>query len=246
MEANTSCKWSNARRMTEIFHQTNIAASPFSEFYMHHRHKQIWQEFENIMQHPIPGIYVFPSLKSLQVWHGVLFVKTGLYAEGIFHFLIILDDEYPYSKPVIRFTSNIIHPRITKKGNFNVSCSMSNDGKGGISKVLDYIRSCFINVDIEADCTNNASYCINQGSNDYKALIRGCVLESLYDFEERAVITSRANLEIDNPFDATLLSDKSYQSIKETILSQSDSNADKRGMLYWTRSAIGRVWDNLS
>ena len=221
------------------------STNPFEEFCVHHRRKQIWKEFEHIVEHPISGIYVFPSLKSLQVWYGVLFVNEGLYAEGIFYFLIILDDEYPNSYPTIRFTSNMMHPRVTKKGYLKITCSLHNRGNERIWKVLEYTKKCFYKVDVPDNCNDYSLHPFNGDKKDYKALIRGCVLESLYEFQERALAGVQDDVETDNPFDSYILSEKSYELAKNRILNQYKTKSDKGSVYYWTKTAIGKLWDSL-
>lgn len=70
-----------------------------------------------IQSENIPGVYVIPSHKSsfgkgpsalsvgmkylysilsqFPVWSGVIFVRTGLYRDGIFRFSIALPDKFP-------------------------------------------------------------------------------------------------------------------------------------------------------
>ena len=246
MEANALYSMSGDRNIKDIFQQGNELTSPFLEFYRHHRQNHIWREFEHIVQHPISGIYVFPSLKSLQIWHGVLFVNAGLYAEGIFHFLIILDDEYPHSIPAVRFISKLIHPKVTKKGTLDIPFAPSTEGNGKIWNVLEYIRVCFNDADDQDAYISNIPYSINEGSKDYTALIRGCVLESLYEFQEQELMDFRTDFETGNPFDTNLLPDKSYQLIKQNMLKQCKPKNEKWDVLCWTKTAFGKVWDNLS
>ena len=246
MEPTALYNRSDEKSMKDIIQQRNALTSPLLEFYRHHRHSQIWKEFEHIVQHPLSGIYVFPSLKSLQVWHGVLFVNSGLYAEGIFHFLIILDDEYPHSIPSVRFISKLIHPRVTKKGTLDISFSLSIEENGKIWKILEYIKDCFIDVDHQDAYIDNIPYPMNESSKDYPAIIRGCVLESLYEFQEQELKDFRTDLESGNPFDTNLLPDKSFQLIKQNMFKQCKSRNEKWDVFCWTKTAFGKVWDNLS
>lgn len=231
----------------ERFQRADVPSSPFMEFYKHYRREQIMKEFQQIAEHPIQGVYVFPSLKSVQIWHGAVFVENGLYAEGIFHFKIILNDDYPYSKPTVRFTSKVFHPQVTSKGTLNTQCGLSDQGKGKIWTVLKYTRDCFHSLDLNAVCNKDVMNTINKSCDDFKALIRGCVLESLYEFEEQALVSdeSETDAETDNPLNAKLLSFKDCQAIREGLLDQFETRNDD-GLLGWTRNALGKVWSNLS
>jgi ubiquitin-protein ligase len=46
------------------------------------------------------------------VWHGVYFVKQGLFAGGVFKFIIEFPALYPNQKPQVRFLSPLLHPLV--------------------------------------------------------------------------------------------------------------------------------------
>lgn len=227
--------------------RSDVPSNPFVDFYKHYRYEQIMKEFRCIAEHPVQGVYVIPSFKSLQIWHGVVFVKSGLYDEGIFHFKVILDDDYPYSKPTVRFASNVFHPQVSSKGTLNIHGCLSSKGKGQIWSALKYTRDCFHSLDLSAACNDDVLNTINKSSDEFRALIRGCVLESLYEFEEQAMASIGPGLEAGNPFNAKLLSQKECQLIREGLVDQLEHrDDDDEGLLGWTRNAIGKVWSNLS
>ena len=232
----------------EIFEQRN-GSIDFLEFCKLHRHETILKEFESISENPIDGIYVFPSLKSLQIWYGVVFVSTGLYAEGIFHFKVILNDDYPFSLPRIRFDSNVFHPQVNPKGTLNIIYSISpNEHKGKIWNALKYTRDCFHNIN-QAACSNqNVLNIMTTNSDEFKALTRGCVLESLYELEERGTGGSNSDLEIDNPFNAKLLSTQICSTIKREFSSQEleDDTESEESLISWTKHTMGKMWNNFT
>lgn len=45
------------------------------------------------------------------VWHGVVFVRYGIYKEGKFKFKIIFDG-FPAKTPKVHFMSEIYHPLV--------------------------------------------------------------------------------------------------------------------------------------
>ena len=51
-------------------------------------------EYKNLKQHVPSGIYVLPSFDDFRVWHGVIFIRHGLYQGGVFKFRIELPKEY--------------------------------------------------------------------------------------------------------------------------------------------------------
>lgn len=82
------------------------------------------------VQHACPkGVYVTASNASPDSWDGVIFMHTGdpiellhiaiaytvsgLYASGIFRFIVQFPDRYPACPPIITFVTEIYHPLVT-------------------------------------------------------------------------------------------------------------------------------------
>jgi ubiquitin-protein ligase len=59
-------------------------------------------------------VYVLPDTASLRIWHGVIFVRKGIYANGIFKFRVNLPLHYgdPQVWPAITFTSKVFNPLV--------------------------------------------------------------------------------------------------------------------------------------
>ncbi|KAH8085116.1 hypothetical protein JL720_7841 [Aureococcus anophagefferens] len=51
-------------------------------------------EYKHLKQNSPGGIYVVPSFADLRTWHGVIFVRRGMYASGVFKFRVELPPEY--------------------------------------------------------------------------------------------------------------------------------------------------------
>lgn len=241
----------------EIGADVNVGANEnnrplnFQSFYSIYRDKEIFKEFQYITEHPINGIYVFPSIKSLQIWYGVIFIHEGLFAEGIFHFKVILNDDYPYSKPSIRFTSNVFHPRISQHGMLNIDVGHSRwkTCKHWVHEALNFTRHCLCNIDtfnFDGDIESRANEDTNN-TDDYKARTRSCVLESLLEFEERETNASQTEFETDNPFNCKLLSPRINSSLKRNILLKGFDNArPEESLIGWTKQTVGKMWNNIS
>ncbi|KAK3751351.1 hypothetical protein QZH41_009302, partial [Actinostola sp. cb2023] len=66
------------------------------------------------------GVYIMPSLNNLQVWHGIIFLRAGPYRDGIFRFFVFLPDDFPDSRPLLKFTTQVFHPQVHQNGVLNL------------------------------------------------------------------------------------------------------------------------------
>ncbi|KAJ1849229.1 hypothetical protein LPJ70_000591 [Coemansia sp. RSA 2708] len=58
------------------------------------------------------GVYVMPSLGSINVWYGVMFVKRGYWRDAVVRFRIDIPREYPRTHPVITLMTLVSHPLV--------------------------------------------------------------------------------------------------------------------------------------
>jgi len=79
----------------------------------------LWEELEAIRTKAgdvLSGVYVLPSLGSLFEWHGVIFLRSGLFQHAAFKFSIKIPSSYPNAAPKLNFISNIpFHPFINPR-----------------------------------------------------------------------------------------------------------------------------------
>ena len=70
-------------------------------------------EYNLLRKQKLPGIYVIPSAKTPLRWFGVLFIRQGLYQEGVFRFQVHIPDNYPDGDcPKVVFDSQVFHPAV--------------------------------------------------------------------------------------------------------------------------------------
>lgn len=62
----------------------------------------------------IPGVYLIPSSESSFIWYGVIFVRKGIYRDGVFRFNISIPSDYPNTaqSPTVIFQSELFHPSV--------------------------------------------------------------------------------------------------------------------------------------
>ena len=57
----------------------------------------------------------------MQVWNGIIFIKIGLFADGCFKFNLLIPDDFPYSRPAIKFLTPVFHPQVRENGELNLA-----------------------------------------------------------------------------------------------------------------------------
>lgn len=63
-------------------------------------------------------------MSDVIVWHGVYFVKQGMYQGGVFKFVVEFPPLYPSVRPSVRFLTSVYHPLVhptTLEVNLDVS-----------------------------------------------------------------------------------------------------------------------------
>lgn len=158
------------------------------DFYTFFREHAIIMELKHLSQNPLGGVYAIPSLKSLQVWHGIIFIRGGPYKDGIFRFVLFLQDDFPYSRPLLKFTSPVFHPQVhPTDGAFNLDVSFPQweRGKNSIWQILKCLKSCFYKVDTWGATNEVAANVIHTNLEKFKDKANLCAADAvrLFDWE---------------------------------------------------------------
>ena len=74
------------------------------------QHFSLLVDYKHLVQRLPTGLHVLPSVQD-DVWDGIVFVKRGPYAGGVFKFAIKLA-AYPMQAPEIVFQTRVFHPAI--------------------------------------------------------------------------------------------------------------------------------------
>ncbi|KAL3280883.1 hypothetical protein HHI36_004111 [Cryptolaemus montrouzieri] len=156
-----------------------------------HLEYMILAEYKTVMTEEIPGIYVIPSRQNFLEWFGVIFVKRGLYEDGIFRFNLILDPEFPNTikHPIVRFQSRMFHPAIDPESNeLNVSKAFPKWDKveNHVWQVLKFVLWSFENLEGSLSYTVNeeAAHLFKSNKEEFKDSVKRIVAEGvdhLYD-----------------------------------------------------------------
>uniref|UniRef100_A0A8C8FWW6 UBC core domain-containing protein n=1 Tax=Oncorhynchus tshawytscha TaxID=74940 RepID=A0A8C8FWW6_ONCTS len=93
--------------MAQLANGTHASYGPFYLEY------SLLAEFTLVIKQKLPGIYVQPSYKSALMWFGVIFIRHGLYQDGVFKFTVYIPDNYPDGEcPRVVFDIPVFHPLV--------------------------------------------------------------------------------------------------------------------------------------
>lgn len=185
------------------------------------------------------SIYVMPTKNSL-TWDGIVFVRCGVYKNGIFRFLLQLDLTFPSQKipPTIKLLSPLLHPLISDETLIFDSSSAfptwsENDH---IYEILKFFKYALENVD----------YCCNQiqrTSNLNAVELWNNDRQKFMEYRDETVtrsVNEIFNSDSNNDknvfaFDKSIIDEGLHEQIIENMKSLSDTcenfsfSADRRG-----------------
>ncbi|KAJ2554643.1 hypothetical protein EV175_002526 [Coemansia sp. RSA 1933] len=145
-----------------------LAISTTGRFYSEHmRRCELRIELLGLrtMGHTPRGVYVMPSLESINVWHGVMFVKRGYWRDAVVRFRIDIPREYPRTHPVITLGTPVAHPLVrAEDGRFGLEQQFPQwvPYSDYIFHALNYLKNAFKNRVLSQlqphSCLNIAAY----------------------------------------------------------------------------------------
>lgn len=151
-------------------------------------------EYKHLQRHAPGGVYVLPSYDDIRTWHGVVFVRQGVYRDGVFKFKLIIPDDYPAdgARPHVVFTTPLFHPMVyPNTGELDLTKKFKTwtEGEDYLVSVLAYIKKIFYlkSYDIENAANQRAVDVFRSGGEKktaFVAEVNRCVrraLDTAYD-----------------------------------------------------------------
>ncbi|XP_076427841.1 AKT-interacting protein isoform X2 [Peromyscus maniculatus bairdii] len=127
---------------------TNGTHASYGPFYLEY---SLLAEFTLVVKQKLPGVYVQPSYRSALVWFGVIFIRHGLYQDGVFKFTVYIPDNYPDGDcPRLLFDIPVFHPLVdSTSGELDVKRAFAKwrRNHNHIWQVLMYARRVFYKID---------------------------------------------------------------------------------------------------
>ncbi|XP_073515785.1 AKT-interacting protein [Phyllobates terribilis] len=127
---------------------TNGTHASYGPFYLEY---SLLAEFTLVVKQKLPGVYVQPSYRSALMWFGVIFIRHGLYQDGVFKFTVYIPDNYPDGEcPRLVFDIPVFHPLVDPiSGELDVRRAFARwrRNHNHIWQVLMYARRIFYKID---------------------------------------------------------------------------------------------------
>ncbi|XP_053532634.1 AKT-interacting protein isoform X2 [Ictalurus punctatus] len=125
----------------------NGTHASYGPFYLEY---SLLAEFTLVIKQKLPGIYVQPSYRSALMWFGVIFIRHGLYQDGVFKFTVYIPDNYPDGEcPKVVFDIPVFHPLVDPvSGELDVRRAFTKwrRNHNHIWQVLMYARTIFYKI----------------------------------------------------------------------------------------------------
>lgn len=149
-----------------------------------HQEYIILAEYKMVVSENIKSAYVIPSKENSFVWFGVIFVRSGLYEDGIFRFNITLPDSFPDGgHPKVVFQSEIFHPVIDGESNqLDLSSGFPTwtRAEQHIWQIVKYIHWIFYNIEnsVAHAVNHEAANLYKEDLDAFKERVKNCVKKS--------------------------------------------------------------------
>ncbi|KAJ2830531.1 hypothetical protein IWW50_000232 [Coemansia erecta] len=201
-----------------------LAISTSGRFYSEHmRRCELRIELMGLstMGHNPRGVYVMPSLGSINKWHGVMFIKRGYWRDSVVRFCIDIPREYPSVHPVITLVTRVSHPLVRlEDGRFALEQQFPQwtPYSDYIFHALHYLKNAFKNRVLKQlqprDCYNIGAYM--KFKNDLPQFREHARIDSMKSRQPDSLYVSQPP---DCPIVFSQLSDEQYESTMMQIKS---------------------------
>ncbi|RNA40197.1 AKT-interacting -like [Brachionus plicatilis] len=119
---------------------------------------KIHAEYQQLLKHQIPNVYVIPSATSSFIWYGVIFLHQGLYEGGVFRFTLFIPENFDC--PRVIFNPIVFHPLINNEtGELDIKQYIPNWKRNihHIYHVLFYIKEIFFQIETKNNLNKEAA-----------------------------------------------------------------------------------------
>ncbi|XP_071785141.1 AKT-interacting protein-like [Asterias amurensis] len=224
----------------------NGTSAAYGQFYLEYA---LMAEFNQLHKQKLPGVYVIPSARSPLHWFGVLFIRQGLYQEGIFKFDLLIPENYPDGdSPRLIFQPAIFHPIVDPiSGELDVHRAFSKWKRNvnHIWQVLLYARRIFYKIDTKSPLNPEAAVLYEEDMELFKSKVNSTVemckslkYEPPYSDDPHAIHFSEWDTEKHGATHSAIMSPKPQKTAEEP---EGHKNAQTSG-LSWVKPGTLQVF----
>lgn len=156
--------------------QANVYKQVYSQFFQEY---SIISEYNMLVKHSLPGLYVMPSASSALLWFGVLFVRKGIYQGGIFRFNLHIPESFPdCSCPRVIFESQVFHPNVSfVTGEMEVSHAFPEWRKdvNRLYHLLEHVYRSFYSINVKDPANPEAAHLYINDMEAFVEKVKECV-----------------------------------------------------------------------
>lgn len=156
----------------------NEYISNYGPLFLEH---SIAAEYNHLKKTKIPGVYCIPSYHDPLVWFGVVFIRQGIYQDGVFRFTMTIPPNYPDGDcPTLVFTPSVFHPFIDPtSGRLSLERAF-NGWKPNVNhlwQILLYVRRIFYKFDSKNATNIQAGKLFETDLPNYKKKVENAIAE---------------------------------------------------------------------
>ncbi|MEE6500009.1 hypothetical protein FKM82_003668 [Ascaphus truei] len=155
---------------------SNGTHASYGPFYLEY---SLLAEFTLVVKQKLPGVYVQPSYRSALMWFGVIFIRHGLYQDGVFKFTVYIPDNYPDGEcPRLVFDIPVFHPLVDPvSGELDVKRAFAKwrRNHNHIWQVLMYARRIFYKIDTTSPLNPEAAVLYEKDIQLFKSKVTDSV-----------------------------------------------------------------------
>lgn len=177
-------------------------------------------EYKHLKQHAPGGVYLVPALESLRHFYGVIFIRRGIYTNGIFKFQLTLPKLYNDvdQHPQLVFTSNVYNPHVDPlSGKLDVETAYPewDPTRHYLVTILTFVKKIFYAKDYADAQANPKAKVLHQSNPDeFRQRVDECVRESQKQVYKDNVVQSTARF-TEEQLSHRVLHDLLVQNVKD-------------------------------
>lgn len=160
---------SNTLKMKAASPTCNQHIQSYGQFFLEY---QIAAEYNYLKKQRLPGVYVIPSFSNPSVWFGVIFIRQGIYRDGVFRFTIQIPVTYPDGEcPTVTFSPPVFHPSVNPTtGELDLTKAFNawRPNHNHIWQILLYMRRIFYKIEHEQPVNQEAAELYTSDLEAYK------------------------------------------------------------------------------